>query len=355
MKNTRLLTIKPLCLIVILFFLLQDVSGRFCNPDALNVCVDITTDSENISFSVEASADVGWVGVGIGDSMVGAYLMIVWPNSDGSVTISQRKATTHDLPNPTNQQADLSLSSSSGIQGNKFVATFTRPLHVQGSTVSASTKNFIYAVSDQKVPESRYDTSTLQQHLYRGYITLGNNTKLMTAHGIIMFLAWAVIAPTAVFIARFGRQKLPKSWFHLHWSMQTFLTIPLVIIAFVLAYIGRNKKFDSGVAHQLFGVIIIIALGIQWSIGIIHHKLFDPKRKYIPWWTKLHWWWGRIVITAALVNIPLGLHRYSSLFSKLPLGLFIAYYVYIAMVYLAFFVSTWRKPNYRGLPTADRH
>ena len=65
-----------------------------------------------------------------------------------------------------------------------------------------------------------------------------------------MFLAWAVSAPAAVFIARFGRQKLPKSWFHLHWSMQTFLTIPLVIIAFVLAYVGRGKKFDAGVAHQ---------------------------------------------------------------------------------------------------------
>ena len=65
-----------------------------------------------------------------------------------------------------------------------------------------------------------------------------------------MFLAWAVSAPAAVFIARFGRQKLPRAWFHLHWSMQTFVTIPLVIAAFVLAFVGRYKKFDSEVVHQ---------------------------------------------------------------------------------------------------------
>ena len=109
---------------------------------------------------------------------------MVWPNSDGSVTISQRRTNVHDLPGATNQQADLTLSSSSGIKGGKFVAAFSRPLKVQGSIVSASTKNFIYAVSDQKVPESKYDTNTLQQHLYRGYITLSNSNRLIVVHGM---------------------------------------------------------------------------------------------------------------------------------------------------------------------------
>ena len=42
------------------YFIQLDVYGsRFCYPDAMNLCVDISTGSNNVTFNVEASADIG--------------------------------------------------------------------------------------------------------------------------------------------------------------------------------------------------------------------------------------------------------------------------------------------------------
>jgi hypothetical protein len=57
--------------------------------------------------------------------MTNSYMVIMWPNKDGSVTVSQRKASTHAEPQvdttpPRIAQTDLAISTVSNCISNMF-------------------------------------------------------------------------------------------------------------------------------------------------------------------------------------------------------------------------------------------
>jgi hypothetical protein len=126
-----------------------------------------------------------------------------------------------------------------------------------------------------------------------------------------MFIAWLVIIPGAIFIARFARNLLP-TWFKLHAGIQIFLSIPVILTGSTLSYIAaKGFKFDNPhkvkCVSQLYlfilyfpnnlfplyakivGFVLFLGFFIQLAIGVIHHHLYDPSRAHTPWWTKLHW------------------------------------------------------------------
>jgi hypothetical protein len=155
-----------------------------------------------------------------------------------------------------------------------------------------------------------------------------------------MFAAWAVAAPLGVFFARFGRNILPTRWFSLHWGFQAWLTLPLTIIGIVMAFLS-GANFSASNKHHVIGVAILLCLFIQLSIGSVHHHMYDPNRKYIPWWTKLHWWFGRGLILLALAQIPLGLLLYEV--GPFLLGAYCIYAGVLVLIYLVVSFIFWNK------------
>jgi hypothetical protein len=75
-----------------------------------------------------------------------------------------------------------------------------------------------------------------------------------------MFAAWLVIIPGAIFIARFGRNLLPTTWFKLHVGIQAFFSTPVILAGSSLSFIaaGSHIKFDD--PHQVNIVIITYLL-----------------------------------------------------------------------------------------------
>jgi len=342
-----------LCAIVLYFALVQVVFGqtKYCIKD-VEYCFTITLPQNNetlVNFRLEAPSTAGWVGLGVGEGMEG-YLMVAWANEDGSIILSQRTGEDGYQPTTTDQQADLNLNmdTSSINENNKFIVEFTRPRYVKGSKIETK-QTFAYAYAAAKPVGPGID-AYLPSHDYNGNIELdlgkGNSElsqydKLVIAHASLMFSAWLVIIPGAIFIARFARNFLRTTWFKLHVGIQVFLSVPVILAGSSLSFVAAGDlKFDD--PHKVVGFVLFLGFFIQLAIGAIHHHLYDPNRVHIPWWTQLHWWFGRALVVLAAFQIPLGLKLYGT-----DMAYFYIYYIYLFVLLIAFSFLSFRLWNRR--------
>lgn len=50
----------------------------------------------------------------------------------------------------------------------------------------------------------------------------------------------------------------------------------------------------------------------QVTLGFISDVMWSPDRNAIPWWDKLHWWLGRILMVAGIANCQIGLTAFEA-------------------------------------------
>src|SRR5439155_22220591 len=81
-----------------------------------------------------------------------------------------------DVPLVTNHQDDIMLDPSSGIQGNKFVVLFRRPLSVNGSLITAEKSTYIWAIHDAERPDENSTTMTIEKHNAFGQFSIAIDT-----------------------------------------------------------------------------------------------------------------------------------------------------------------------------------
>ncbi|CAG8458617.1 2850_t:CDS:2 [Acaulospora morrowiae] len=351
---------KTVWRIVIFLFLFQVVysDNKYCDKST-KYCFAISLPNTTLpasqqfaEFTLVAPNNVGWLGVGVGDSMLTGYLIVAWPNPDGSVTLSQRNSLNgYHEPTASSNQQDLILDNAtvSNSDGNLEIH-FRRLVSLKANTIPSKGK-FLWALGHHKVDGNNYDASISYHDGGMGVVKMQLTSddkstnywtrydKLIIAHATIMFIAWLVCVPAAIYIARFARNLLPRSWFHIHWGIQVFLVVPLAIAGGSLSYVAVNGFFFDD-PHKIIGLILFIGLFVQLAIGGIHHKLFDPHRNFVPWWTQLHWWFGRALVVLAVFQVPLGLSLYQA-----DIELFYFYYIYIFILLISFSFLSIRKWN----------
>ncbi|KAF5337670.1 hypothetical protein D9758_013029 [Tetrapyrgos nigripes] len=179
----------------------------------------------------------GWMAIGIimaasvVSLMTGSPMVIMWSNSDGSITLSQRQAPGEIEPtvvsNPPRVATLLESASS----------TITR--QSDGKT----TQQLIWAFSTQNPGDSAKD-ATLVQHLDSGPLTVdltgtvssGNSSsdndtggsidtplkpyqKLIIAHGVLLARYWRTFSPR---------------WYTGHWLAQFGIAGPIIVTGFAL-------------------------------------------------------------------------------------------------------------------------
>ncbi|GAA5923165.1 uncharacterized protein JCM15063_003557 [Sporobolomyces koalae] len=129
-------------------------------------------------------SEVGWIGFGVGSTMSDADIVILWPNSDSTWTLSHRRATTTALPlllgkaiSPPQRDSTGLLSivtslSSSSSSDSPTIVTFSRPLNPDDEGYTTAEKfvlerkinqGVIFAVGDDN-PGSDKQDSDLKQH-----------------------------------------------------------------------------------------------------------------------------------------------------------------------------------------------
>ncbi|RUS20825.1 hypothetical protein BC937DRAFT_94292 [Endogone sp. FLAS-F59071] len=302
-----------------------------------------------------------WLGFGVGPSMTSADLTVLWPNSDGTFTHSRRKATSYVMPVPIANQTPVAIdTSSSSLQSSTVQITFTRAQVLSESSLNAQQTQFVWAFSSSKPSGEAYD-STIYKHdssgpfsldltkaltdssssdnstgsFAQGKVGLSTFDQMVIAHAVLMFAAWGILTPLAIFIARFARNL--SNWVRIHYSIQIFGTGVLFFTGFWIGYVqsdGSHLKTN----HQIVGVVIFVAFFVQVFLGYIIHHFFNPNRTHRPIRNWVHRILGPLILTLSFVQIPLGLEDYGA-----PMAANIAFYVWLGVLALAFITLTIRQ------------
>ncbi|BGP04748.1 Deoxycytidine monophosphate (dCMP) deaminase [Rhodotorula toruloides] len=197
LANRRLFTLLPT-----LFLLAAPVLAAVSSSDLLTYLggsatgQTLTTAAYTLTMAANASSvliscaykgkvsELGWMGFGTGSAMSDADILVLWPNSDGSWTISHRTAATTVMPTLVGTANKDSLTDSSGSvrvvaslssksqTDSPAVVTFVRPLQMPATykgkgeyyqLKKAINQQVIYAYGT-KNPGSSAQDATLTQH-----------------------------------------------------------------------------------------------------------------------------------------------------------------------------------------------
>lgn len=139
----------------------------YCNP---TMCIRAFVNGTQTTYQMQANLgekQFGWMAVGFGTTMIDADMIIMWPNQDGSVTLSQRASRNHAQPTIVDNPARvatkyLQLSSQTA---NQTTLAFTVPASTQ------TIERLIWAVSTLR-PSSANADAGLLQHAASGAISL---------------------------------------------------------------------------------------------------------------------------------------------------------------------------------------
>ncbi|KAJ1569982.1 hypothetical protein HK096_007320, partial [Nowakowskiella sp. JEL0078] len=343
------------------------VSAKICFPFSTDTfCVIVTDAGNNFKFVYQAPSTIGYVAFGPGDGMNAGDIVVAWPNKDGSVTISRRLVSGYQMPTYSSSNTATLLSNESGIHTvngkSTFVAAFTRPktqlssLKAQYALSSSSTTSFIWAGHVSANPGSSDPSASITKHTSSTRREVSNvnllkdaadstemttstaNSQLMYAHAILLVISWGLLAPAGIIVARFFKNALGVWWFRLHWGLfGTATLLTLVSFALIFVYVTQNGGSHFFSIHAIFGIIFVVLVPVQFALGIVIDRLFNPARNAVPIIDKAHWWLGRFVfILGSLIIIPLGIKLFGSNFDEtLATSLLIAYFVYIVLVLAA--------------------
>ena len=303
--------------------------------------------SGDLSFHMESPVGQAWIGVGIGDQMKGALMFIVYPDNSGdSVTISPRIADGHSEPS---YQSDITVqkitasgpqgaNSASGSRGNlkmtadgvcKSCLTWANG----GSIDITNTRQpFIFAVGPTYPPiESDSLSEGLSRHEFYGQFTMDMTAATVSSdgsvpagpytqkdasaatdthmdndpaphiHGLVMSVVFIILLPLGSLLLRVWK----KVKGHI-------ITQCIAAVLFCMAFAGgcvvsqeynKSKHFNS--AHQVIGIILLLAIFTQLGLGATHHRIYKKEqRKTIM--GKIHLYLGPAIIFFGIVNGAVG-------------------------------------------------
>jgi len=127
-------------------------------------------------------------------------------------------------------------------------------------------------------------------------------------HGLLMYLAFGIILPAGVMVARYGKGFRLPHWAIIHKSLQTFGFL-LVFVSTMFALSMVTAHFDTRY-HAQIGITIFVICSIQVLIAVANPYIvnyFQPRQSFTTISLLIHQWVGRLLLPLAWFNIFLGL------------------------------------------------
>ena len=355
--------------------------------DQFVFAMNAVAETGDVYFHMSAPAGNAWMAVGFGDQMAGSFMLVVYPSANGSsLTISPRVAM-HGESEPTyyphstcdyvNNLAidpnanNITTTGSEGLGGNMYAdavchnaTSWMGPNAGQKYALDFTNKNqsFIWAVGPGESINSDALDAPMNRHSYYGQFTMDmvaattasgtlgsvpgangpfgsyvlqsasanfngkkDNNGAQIVHALVMCAAFILIFPSGALLLRLFN----RVW--LHTAVQG--------IGFVFSLIGfacgcamtpqynRSRNFNS--AHQIIGLLVCLALCVQFGVGLFGHIRFK-RGAAIPALNKIHLVLGPLAMFFGLVAGGLGIN----LALNNP---FLQYYIIVTIVlWLAF-------------------
>ncbi|KAG7439474.1 uncharacterized protein BT62DRAFT_938978 [Guyanagaster necrorhizus] len=280
------------------------------------MCVKATVNETTVQYALSStgSRTAGWMGIGFGSQMDNTQMVIMWSNSDGSITLSQRLGDGHNLPrvdSSPDRVATLVEAESSTLTSN---TTFTFTV----DTTNATTQRIIFGFGSTNPGSSSVDAD-LAEHISYGSFDLnlnGNITsrdplesyeRMLIAHAILCILGFLLFLPFGSLLARYLRTFTPK-WYTGHWISQFALAGPLITVGFALGVQGVSLQHVPHLDddHQKWGAGIFVLYLAQCAIGAFIHWVKPKKRLGRPPQNYFHAVLGLIVIGLSFYQVRTG-------------------------------------------------
>lgn len=131
-----------------------------------------------------------------------------------------------------------------------------------------------------------------------------SHRKLIAVHGVLAALAFVIFFPVGSILIRIG--SFPGLWI-VHGLFQLFAYV-VYLAAFGIGIWMINNTPVNLMAnnHPIVGIVIFVGLFFQPIFGFVHHLKFK-KYNCRTFWSYVHLWLGRILITLGMLNGGLGL------------------------------------------------
>ncbi|KAK5019444.1 hypothetical protein BJ546DRAFT_1129575 [Cryomyces antarcticus] len=349
-------------------------SSTFVYSDAsglnLTFALNAATSTGNLCFHMSAPAAYSWVGVGIGKQMRDSLMFIAYTDSSG-----------HGNSEPTyTTSKNLTVETSSGMADDQSTYVIDACCHncttwSHGSLdLKSKIAPFIFALGGGYATVSNSPAASIERHEVFGsftmdmqqatsdgaggvpqpnapngtYVTSGaslatglkqDNNYGPPLHALVMCLAFVLVFPLGALLLRVLES---VKW---HAGVQ--------IIGFIIAFIGvasgiyiatmYNKSKSYSSAHQILGLLLTMALLVQLSFGILHHRLYKKHQKPTVM-SRIHKYLGPGIILLGLVNGGLGFSFANRSNRNVP---YIIIVVLVALVFAAIVFFKKRRGNRR--------
>ncbi|KZP31279.1 CBD9-like protein [Athelia psychrophila] len=262
-----------------------------------SICVELMCISATVfpnsttqyNLSSTGSKTVGWIAMGFGSTMANSPMVIIWPNSDGSVTLSQRAAPAHVMPtvdsNPAREASlDVGLSNFASSNSNpSFI--YTVP-----SVASTDAQAIVWAFATA-APDDSSPSATINEHIDAGTFNLNltipftagtvptsssgsgrspqeEHVHMIRMHGIVCTIGFLGLLPLGALLARWLRT-FSTRWFLGHWFIQTILSGPVIIAGVTLGILavnlGQGMHLDD--THKNLGAALFVLYFAQLLFG----------------------------------------------------------------------------------------
>ncbi|KAL3424251.1 hypothetical protein PVAG01_03532 [Phlyctema vagabunda] len=315
-------------------FIADDFSVGF----ALNIPEQSSNDE--LYFTITGLSYSSWLAVGMGlPKMANSLIFMVYSSSDGSnITLSPRFSHGNTEPSYTSSITTEILAGSGVNNGTMTVNARCQMCRswATGSLAQNSTNApFIYAVGPDGSLRSSSKHASVKRHAIYGSFTMDltqavgpagipdritadskgsvekkrklDHELAAKAHACIMVFVFVGLLPVGVLVLRIFNRPI---WH----AFNQFISLGLAMVGMILGFVigrmyNRTRKFNS--AHQIFGLLIMIAMIGQFVIGVMHHRIYRRNKKVnaaktTTVYTPYHIWLGRIVILSGIINGFLG-------------------------------------------------
>ncbi|KAH6585561.1 hypothetical protein BASA50_001170 [Batrachochytrium salamandrivorans] len=382
-----LMLIQALYLLAVVALAAVAATDSFCHGQAF--CVSGGADLLGTAYITVSCAAAGWCAIGTGRTMLGSSIYIAWKNSTGGLVLSSRTGMGHMMPRRSVENIASLIPTPPDVSvpaWAKITFTFKRPL--SGAANISPTNMYIYAYSPKTPLHLDSQRPRFNEHSMYGIITKldltlpvsnsarngsdNNNSSgtealpfvqlpintsyddIVRYHGIIMFVAWIISPALGVFIARYLKVVLGVWWFRLHVFFMFVVTGLLTLSGITILVLFGNPPHFQGPYHEQLGLAIGISTIIQLILGVVSDRLYQPYRKSIPIWDKMHWWFGRLIIVAAFINVIFGSILFQNGNYDFSLTLKILFGVVVALIVIMFIFGEHRySQTYNHIPDTD--
>jgi len=322
------------------------------------MCISAEIDGDNAQYILKStgSQPLGWMAMGFGTTMANAAMVIMWPNNDGTITLSQRTASGEVMPTFDSNPPRVATQSSSLsiLNGTNPQLVFDIPAN------SDTQQNIVWAFGTQQ-PSSRAVDATIQKHFDSGPLVLdltkpfSSNSgasstpsshrqsfhlayyqKLIIAHAILCTVGFLLLLPAGALLARYFRTFTHK-WFQGHWIVQFALGGSVIFVGVILGIqsVALSGSPHLADVHKRYGIALFVLYLAQCGLGAFIHWVKPKVPRGRPPQNYMHAVLGLTIIALAFYQVRTGFKtEWPTMtgLAPLPYGVDVLWYAWIVIL-----------------------